>query len=96
MSAFNTFSDEIFSKSIDRIRIGENTILINPVETFLACYVIKGQSYSALKKLNKFAEVIKKKSKIWDSLLKSIKTSEMLDLNNPPSLGSVVKEIFFP
>jgi len=96
MSAFNTFSDEIFSKSIDRIRIGENTILINPVETFLACYVIKGQSYPALKKLNKFAEVIKKKSKIWDSLLKSIKTSEMLDLNNPPSLGAAVKEIFFP
>ncbi|MFW9875706.1 MAG: tetratricopeptide repeat protein [Candidatus Thorarchaeota archaeon] len=31
MSAFNTFSSEIFSKSIDRIRIGENTILINPV-----------------------------------------------------------------
>jgi len=37
MSAFNTFSSEIFSKSIDRIRIGENTILINPIEPFLAC-----------------------------------------------------------
>jgi tetratricopeptide (TPR) repeat protein len=96
MSAFNTFSDEIFSKSIDRIRIGENTILINPIESFLTCYVIKGQSYSALKKLNKFADVIKKKSEIWDSLVKSIKTSEMLDLNNPSSLGAAVKEIFFP
>ncbi|MFX1481061.1 MAG: tetratricopeptide repeat protein, partial [Promethearchaeota archaeon] len=94
MSAFNTFSDEIFSKSIDRIRIGENTILINPVESFLACYVIKGQSYSALKKLKKFTEILKKKSEIWDSLLKANKTSEILDLNNPPSLGVAVKEIF--
>lgn len=94
MSAFNTFSSEIFSKSIDRIKIDENLILINPIEPFLICYVIKGQSYSALKKLNSFAEAIRNKSEIWDSLQKSIKTSEMLDLSNPPSLGTAVNEIF--
>ncbi|MHA1985967.1 MAG: tetratricopeptide repeat protein [Promethearchaeota archaeon] len=94
MSAFNTFSSEIFSKSIDRIKIDENLILINPIEPFLICYVIKGQSYSALKKLNSFGEVIKNRSEIWDSLQKSIKTSEMLDLNNPPSLGAAINEIF--
>ncbi|MHA2039455.1 MAG: tetratricopeptide repeat protein [Promethearchaeota archaeon] len=94
MSAFNTFSSEIFSKSIDRIKIDENLILISPIEPFLICYVIKGQSYSALKKLNSFAETIKNKPEIWDSLQKSIKTSEMLDLDNPPSLGVAVSEIF--
>ena len=48
MSAFNTFMDEIFSKSIDRVRVGDNTILINPVKPFLACYVrgfLSGSSY---------------------------------------------------
>jgi tetratricopeptide (TPR) repeat protein len=94
MSAFNTFSSEIFSKSIDRIKIDENLILISPIEPFLICYVIKGQSYSALKKLNSFAETIKNKPEIWYSLQKSIKTSEMLDLDNPPSLGVAVSEIF--
>ncbi|MHA2088813.1 MAG: hypothetical protein ACW972_11080, partial [Promethearchaeota archaeon] len=94
MSAFNTFSSEIFSKSIDRIKIDENLILISPIEPFLICYVIKGQSYSALKKLNSFAETIKNKPEIWDSLQKSIKNSEMLDLDNPPSLGVAVSEIF--
>jgi hypothetical protein len=94
MSAFNTFSSEIFSKSIDRIRIGENTILINPAEPFLACYIIRGQSYSALQKLSRFSEAIKKNSEIWQALNKSVKTSDMLELDNPPILKSVINEIF--
>ncbi|MHA1992711.1 MAG: tetratricopeptide repeat protein [Candidatus Hodarchaeales archaeon] len=94
LSAFNTFSSEIFSKSIDRIRIGENTILINPVEPFLACYVIKGQSYPALQKLTRFTETIRKNSEIWQALNKSVETSEILELNNPPELKTVITEIF--
>ncbi|MHA1987468.1 MAG: hypothetical protein ACW98D_12595, partial [Promethearchaeota archaeon] len=94
MSAFNSFSDEIFSESIDRIKIGDNVILVKPVESFLICYVIKGQSYSALQKLSRFSDAIKWKTEIWTTLNKSIKTSEMLELNNPPSLGDVVNEIF--
>lgn len=94
LSAFNTFSSEIFDKSIDRIKIDENVILINPVEQFLVCYVIKGQSYPALQKLNRFSDAIKWKQDIWDALNRVIQTSEMLGLNNPESLGEVVKEIF--
>jgi hypothetical protein len=94
MSAFNTFSGEIFSRSIDRIKIGENTILINPVEPFLACYVIKGQSYPAQQKLTRFSDTIKASPEIWGALNRAVKTSEMLELDNPPSLGSTVNEIF--
>jgi tetratricopeptide (TPR) repeat protein len=94
MSAFNTFMDEIFSKSIDRIRIGDNTILINPVEPFLTCYVIKGQSYPALQKLTRFTEAIRENTEIWQALNNSIKTSRMLELDNPPMLKTVIDEIF--
>jgi tetratricopeptide (TPR) repeat protein len=94
LSAFNTFSDEIFSKSIDRIKIGENTILINPVESFLACYVIKGQSYPALQKLARFSEAIKENSEIWEALNNSVKTSELLELDKPLALKEVITEIF--
>ncbi|MFW9942220.1 MAG: tetratricopeptide repeat protein [Candidatus Thorarchaeota archaeon] len=94
MSAFNTFSDEIFSKSIDRIRIGENTILVKPLEPFLACYVIKGQSYPALQKLSRFSEAIRENPEIWQALNKSVKTSEMLELDKPPVLKTVIDEIF--
>jgi tetratricopeptide (TPR) repeat protein len=94
MSAFNTFSDELFSKSIDRIKIGENTILINPIEQFLACYVIKGQSYPAQQKLTRFSDTIKTTSEIWDALTKALDTGKMLQLDDPPSLRSCVNEIF--
>ncbi|MHA2339946.1 MAG: tetratricopeptide repeat protein, partial [Candidatus Hodarchaeales archaeon] len=94
MSAFNTFSDELFSKSIDRIRIGENTILINPVDRFLACYVIRGQSYLALQKLTRFTKAIRENSDIWYALNKSVKTHEMLELNKPPVLKTVIDGIF--
>ncbi|MFX1455890.1 MAG: hypothetical protein ACFFDB_11005 [Promethearchaeota archaeon] len=94
MSAFNTFSDEIFSKSIDRIKIGENTILINPIEPFLTCYVIKGKSYPALQKLTRFSEAIRANSEIWQTLNKSVKTSEMLEIDKPPALKTVIDEIF--
>ena len=94
MSAFNTFSSEIFSNSIDRVKIADNTILIKPVESFLVCYIIKGQSYPAQQKLTRFSDAVKASPEIWDALNKAAKTSEMLELDNPPSLGNIVSEIF--
>ncbi|MFX0179058.1 MAG: tetratricopeptide repeat protein [Candidatus Hodarchaeota archaeon] len=94
ISAFNTFSSEIFAKTIDRIKIGENVIFIKPVEPFIACYVSKGQSYPAIKKLNKFSYFIKNKKEIWDILNKAAKTSQELSVNNSPLLGAVINEIF--
>jgi hypothetical protein len=94
MSAFNKFMDEIFSNSIDRIKVKENTILIHPIETFLVCYVIKGQSYPALLKLTRFTEAIRENSDIWQALNKSVRTNEMLGLDNPPALKTVIDEIF--
>jgi len=94
MSAFNTFSSEFFSESIDRIKIGENLILINPIESFLVCYVIKGQSYPGLQKLNRFSKAIKENTEIWETLNKAVKTGEVLELDKPQSLGNVVNKIF--
>ncbi len=94
MSAFNTFSSEVFSESIDRIKIGENLILINPIESFLICYVIKGQSYSGLQKLNRFSEAIKNNTEIWETLSRAVQTGEELELDKLPSLRAIVSEIF--
>jgi tetratricopeptide (TPR) repeat protein len=94
MSAFDTFSSALFSESIDRIRIGENIILVNPIESFLVCYVIKGQSYLGLQKLNRFSEAIKNNREIWERLSIAVQTGEELDLNNPASLRDVMNEIF--
>ncbi|MFX0022700.1 MAG: tetratricopeptide repeat protein [Candidatus Hermodarchaeota archaeon] len=94
ISAFNTFSSEIFSKTIDRVKIGKNVIFIKPVEPFLVCYVSKGQSYPAVKKLKKFSDSIKNKPEIWEKLNKAVESSQEFDIDSLPSLGIVVKEIF--
>ncbi|MFX1345222.1 MAG: tetratricopeptide repeat protein [Promethearchaeota archaeon] len=94
MSVFDTFSSEVFSESIDRIKIGENLILINPVESFLVCYVIKGQSYPGLQKLNRFSKAIKENIEIWEMLNRAVQTGEVLELDKPQSLGNIVNEIF--
>jgi tetratricopeptide (TPR) repeat protein len=94
MSAFNTFTSEIFAKSIDRVRIGENVILINLINSFLICYVIKGQSYPARQKLMRFSEEIKSNQEVWQTLHKAVKTSEELQLSRPASIGAIVKKIF--
>ncbi|MHA2039873.1 MAG: tetratricopeptide repeat protein [Promethearchaeota archaeon] len=94
MSAFNSFSSEIFAKNIDRVKIDENLILISPVDSFFVCYVIKGQSYLALQKLTRFSDAIKWNTEISEALKKSIQTGEELDINNPASLGTIINEIF--
>lgn len=94
MSAFDTFSTEVFSESIDRIKIGDNLILINPIDSFLVCYVIKGQSYRGLQKLHHFTQALKANKEIWTSLNRAAQTGEELELNNPPSLGEIVNEVF--
>jgi hypothetical protein len=94
MSAFDTFSSEVFSESIDRIKIGDNLILVNPIESFLVCYVIKGQSYLGLQKLNRFSNAIKDNTEIWESLTRAVQTGEALEIDKPQSLGNVVSEIF--
>jgi tetratricopeptide (TPR) repeat protein len=94
ISAFNTFSSEIFSKTIDRIKIGENIIFIEPVESFLTCYVSKGQSYPAIKKLNRFSDSIKANPEIWNVLNNAAKASRVLEIEDSPMLGNLVREIF--
>jgi hypothetical protein len=95
LSAFNSFGSELFSNSIDRINIGEYRILINPLENFLFCYVIIGQSYLAKKKLSKFTSEIRSDPRIRDALNLSVKTGKMLELDNPPELGRFINQIFY-
>lgn len=68
--------------------------LVNPVELFLTCYVIKGQLYPALQMLTRFTEIIRENSEIWQTLNIPIKTSEILEIKNPSDLKTVINEIF--
>jgi len=75
-------------------KIGGNVILINPIESFLVYYIIKGHTYLGLKKINHFSNVIKDNLEIWETLNRTVKNRKELELNKPHSLGAVVNEIF--
>jgi len=97
LSAFNSFGNELFSPEslIERINIGEHRILVNHIENYLICYVIKGQSYLAKRKLEKLTTEIRVNLEIWDALTLSVKTGRMLEMHNPPELGKLVNKIFY-
>ncbi|MFW9785335.1 MAG: hypothetical protein ACFFFB_23850, partial [Candidatus Heimdallarchaeota archaeon] len=94
LTAFNSFSDEFFSKGLDRAKFGEEMILMQSVETFLICYLYKGETYVALKKLNQFIEDIQNNSKIWQTLNNFSKTDQVLELKDVPTLGNLITDIF--
>ncbi|MFW9992106.1 MAG: tetratricopeptide repeat protein [Candidatus Odinarchaeota archaeon] len=72
LTAINNFMREAFSVtgSIERIKHEDNIILMKNVESFLFCYAFKGQSYSAMQKLDKFIEDLNSKN-IWKALTKA-------------------------
>lgn len=94
MSAFNMFSNELFSMTLDRVKIGDNTIIMVPFDDKFLCYVIKGQTYPAQQKLNKFLEGIKNSKEILDAINRSFSTGLVLTNENAPDLGELVSTIF--
>ena len=65
LTAFNTFSCEIFAASLDRANFGEHTILMHPLPPFALCYVIKGNSYIAQKRILSFIQEIQNDETNW-------------------------------
>lgn len=94
LAAFNSFSGELFSKGLDRIKFDEYMILMQTVESFSVCYLFKGQTYIAKQKLTKFTESIKNDDSIWRILNIFYNTSRVVKLENLPSLESLIKNIF--
>ncbi len=94
ISAFNVFSKELFSKSVDRVKMGEYIILLKLLEPFIACYVIKGPSYLAQQKLTRFSEKVRNTPEIWNRLNEYSKTGEILTIEGNPYLKEMITEIF--
>lgn len=94
MTAFNMFSHEFFSKALDRVKIGENTIIMVPFEDKFLCYVIKGQTYPAQQKLNKFSEGIKNSEEILDAINSAFSTGAVINNENAPWLVELCNTIF--
>ncbi len=68
VSAVMSFSNEMFSGSLDRLKIGDLTVAINNFDNFLFCYAFKGATYFALKALEAFVTNIQSLSSLREAM----------------------------
>ncbi|MFX0000903.1 MAG: hypothetical protein ACFE9Q_13735 [Candidatus Hodarchaeota archaeon] len=94
LTAINSFSDQMFSEGLNRANFGEYTIIMNPLEPFLVCYLFKGQSYLAQQRVAKFIDHVKEDANIWKMFNDYNKTSRLVQLKDVPSLEPLITKIF--
>jgi len=94
LTSINYFISEVFSEGLDRAVFGQYTLLMMPIQPFLACYIFKGDSYFAHHKIKNFLDSIQKDTFIWKYLEEIFQKSKSVQLNDIPSLKSLVTEIF--
>ncbi|MFX1470481.1 MAG: tetratricopeptide repeat protein [Promethearchaeota archaeon] len=94
LSAFTSFSTEFFSKELDRVKFGDDMMLMESIGSFSFCYLFKGQTYLARQKLTKFTEEVQNNKSLWQNLEHHFKMSQALELKESPQLESLITEIF--
>ena len=95
LSAFNTFSDDIFSEGLDRAHFGKFTILMTGIPPFISCYVFKGQSFLAQQKFAQFNETLHETEQIWQKLTSANRTGQVIKDDNSEGLGYLVQNTFY-
>jgi len=93
LSAINTFSSHIFERSIDRIKIGEYTVLFKSLNSLMTCYIFQGQSYSASRKLEQFINLLQN-NYLFDKLQLGVRSGIKLNSTDHSSLKTLVDETF--
>ncbi|MFW9902670.1 MAG: tetratricopeptide repeat protein [Candidatus Thorarchaeota archaeon] len=94
LSAINSFSGELFSEGLDRAKFGQHTVLMKSFETFSTCYLFKGDSYPAQKKINNFIEQIQNSEEIKETFNSYYKTHKSIGLKENPALKLLLTDIF--
>ncbi|NHJ84950.1 MAG: tetratricopeptide repeat protein [Asgard group archaeon] len=97
LTSINAFFKEVFEAagSIERIKHHDLTILLKPVEPFLFCYVFKGQSYSAIKKIDQFVNLLQNNNRdTWMELVKQAKIPKIISSENMQTLDEIADRVF--
>ena len=94
LTSCNTFCDQIFSESFDRVKFGRYTILITAIDPFCVYYMFQGHSYSAQQKLTHFCEAFNKDPTIMKILKHLVNENKVIAINEHPSLEKLIVESF--
>ncbi len=92
--AINSFISEKFSKGLDRAIFGEYTLLMKAILPFFICYVFKGQSYLAQKRINFFIESLIEDKDTWHTFRDFHHLNKEIQIKDIPSLGAMITKIF--
>ncbi len=96
LSAISSFGSEVFenTETLDRIVYQEHTLALKPIESMMFTYVFKGQSYSALQKLDKFTGTVKSSTIAWNGLTNVLEIGKTLKTAEEIAIVDMVNEIF--
>lgn len=95
LTAINTFCRETFSSagSLERIKHQEYTVLMKAIGGLMFCYVFKGQSYSALHKLEEFIHLLETEKNLLDQLTQAADKGHITS-NKSQQLTKIATKIF--
>ena len=94
LSSFNTFSDQIFSESLDRVKFLDFTLILKEINSFIICYMFKGQSYSAQQKLLHFSNALTNQGNTIKILNSSAQSGSPLSIKEIPLIEELISESF--
>ncbi|MFX0125857.1 MAG: tetratricopeptide repeat protein [Candidatus Hodarchaeota archaeon] len=96
LTALTSFGSEIFSESgaIDRIMYEEYTVALRGADPLVFCYMFKGQSYTALQKLDQVLAEVRDTSSIWNGLLGTLDTGDILNTTETGKLENIINGIY--
>ncbi|TFG15429.1 MAG: tetratricopeptide repeat protein [Promethearchaeota archaeon] len=90
----NSFIMQNFSEGLNRASFGEYTLLMNDFSPFLSCYIFKGQSYSAQKRIISFLNEIKNDRETWKSFNEFYQMNREIGIKDIPHLEFLIQETF--
>ncbi|MFX1510994.1 MAG: tetratricopeptide repeat protein [Promethearchaeota archaeon] len=96
LTALTSFGSEIFTEAgaIDRIMYEEYTVALRVADPLMFCYMFKGQSYGALQKLDKLSIAVQDATSIWNGLLGTLDTGDLLKSSEEEKLEKIINEIY--
>jgi hypothetical protein len=96
LTAINSFIKEAFATTgaIERIKQKDYTLLFQLMEPLTFCYVIRGPSYLALKKMDQFMTALRSSNLIWDEIIESSETGKSLE--DLQSMHDITAQYFTP
>jgi len=94
LSAISTFRDKFVSQGLERAKFGEETLLLQSIDSFLICYLFRGQTYSAKQKLNFFSEALNKDNHTIEALKRAVSNREEINASENPHIEELIVKSF--